>query len=115
MSFPLPSGRTLSFAAYSGRGHIGELVIVAKDGQWQDNVRPDGNGNDIDYPALEWLAEQPHPRIWVTDGGVVAGVYGDGATASEICKDFAEVNRINIVESVEEAAEVFHGKRALYR
>jgi hypothetical protein len=104
----------VAIAAYSGRGHKGELVIIAKDGTWQDQVRPDGGGNDVDYPALEWLAEQPEPRIWVTDGGVIP-ISGSYVDASEQCIEFARKNKINIVENVEEAREVFLGQRALYR
>jgi len=36
-------------------------------------VPPCGGGNIVDGPALEWLAAQAEPRIWISDG-VVTGV-----------------------------------------
>jgi hypothetical protein len=27
-------------------------------------------GNVVDLPALEWLARQPQPRVWLSDGAV---------------------------------------------
>jgi hypothetical protein len=59
-------------AIYSGRGAVGELRIVA----WGDrraraeHLEPYGIGNVIDVPALRWLARQPTPRLWISDGGV---------------------------------------------
>jgi hypothetical protein len=59
-------------AIYSGGGAVGELRIVA----WGDrraraeHLEPYGIGNIIDVPALRWLARQPTPRLWVSDGGV---------------------------------------------
>jgi hypothetical protein len=36
---------------------------------WLENLRL-GRGNVIDGPALRWLASQPGPRIWISDGRV---------------------------------------------
>jgi len=104
----------VAIGAYSGSRYEGELVIVAKDGKWQNTQRPKGGGNDVDGPALEWLAEQPEPRIWVTDGAVVP-IEGDPLEAAEQCIAFARKYKINVVPNVEAAREVFEGNRALYR
>jgi hypothetical protein len=63
-------------ALYSGRGSKGVLRVVAKDGRMIAPdlvVPPCGGGNIVDGPALEWLASQAEPRIWISDG-VVTGV-----------------------------------------
>lgn len=68
-------------AAYAGRGKEGLLAIVAKDGRMATEgdinralMLVDGgarlHGNIVDGPALQWLAKQPAPRIWISDGHV---------------------------------------------
>ena len=60
-------------AVYSGHADKGVLRIVAKDGRM---VAPDlvtspcGLGNIVDGPALDWLAKQAEPRIWISDACV---------------------------------------------
>ncbi len=59
-------------AIYSGRAAVGELRIVARNGRrvGVDGLTPFGPANVVDLPALEWLAKQPAPRIWISDGRV---------------------------------------------
>jgi hypothetical protein len=59
-------------ATYGGCGDWGELRIVAEKGRYCsiDDLTPQLGGNGIDGPALEWLAKQPGPHYWVSDGGV---------------------------------------------
>ena len=105
-------------AAYSGMYQGGELKIVAQDGKCADmknsTNRPEGGNNVVDFPAIQWLAAQPKPRIWVTDGGVIP-TSGDWTEAFDQCMEFAMANNINVVLTAEEAAEVFEGKREIYR
>ena len=102
-------------AAYSAQmPRDGEIMLIAKDGKYAAGSRPKGNGNYIDMPAIEWLATQPEPRIWVTDGYVVP-VGGYNEQAATECIEFAIANKINVVRTGAEAAEVFQGKRAIYR
>lgn len=56
-------------AGYWGRGGTGVLRILASGGRMvsESNLRPTGHGNEIDGPALAWLARQRAPRIWVCD------------------------------------------------
>lgn len=110
----------VTVAAYSARYSMsGELVILGQDGKFADvtadpTARPDGSNNLVDYPALQWLAEQPKPRIWVSDtqitleGGSLREAY---MQVYEICRD----KQINIVPDVEAARAVFEGKREIYR
>lgn len=60
-------------AIYAGRGASGTLSIVAARGRMassSDIGATLGRGNVVDGPALRWLAQQPEPRIWISDGQV---------------------------------------------
>jgi hypothetical protein len=69
-------------AVYAGKRTSGRLVIVADKGRMatSDAIakamrNADGEimyGNVVDGPALRWLARQPGPRTWVSDG-IVTG------------------------------------------
>jgi hypothetical protein len=68
-AFPLAT-----VAVYGGRGSSGRLSLVAYRGRmvaekWLDTLRF-GRGNVIDGPCLRWLARQPGPRVWISDGHV---------------------------------------------
>lgn len=62
----------VTVATYAGYDTRGELWIVAKKGKRasKHNIMPDGGGNVVDGPCLDWLAKQRKPRIWISDGGV---------------------------------------------
>lgn len=84
---------TVVVAAYSGRGHIGFLRVLAQKGMRvadKDLYIQDAGGNIVDGPSLRWLAEQTEPRIWVSDG-MVTGV--DDRFAANLLKDAAKVCR----------------------
>lgn len=103
---------------YAGRGGAGILRIVAKDGKRvedpQDLKIPMG-GNQIDKPALEWLASQVEPRIWVSDGQVVSVSHGYTREAVQDCLTVVIKNKINRAETATEAYEMLTGKKELYR
>jgi hypothetical protein len=66
----------VTVAVYCGSGSGGVLRIVCHRGHIALNPRdyhPELGGNIIDGPALDWLATQESPRIWVSDG-LVTGV-----------------------------------------
>jgi len=74
--------------------------------------------NTIDKPALEWLAQQPLPRIWVSDGQVIDSYKGLGHFCIATWKDCEKVmiaNQINRVEAPEEARKALEGKKTLWR
>lgn len=70
-------------ATYCGNHHSlgtdepwGELRIVARDGKRADErdlTEHRFGENMVDGPALRWLAAQPGPRFWVSDG-IVTGI-----------------------------------------
>jgi hypothetical protein len=81
-------------AVYSADRDKGILRILARDGKrvtgdWVK--RPSGSCNVIDGPALDWLARQPEPRFWLSDG-LVTGVgdasgTGNAQYAQTVCQD----------------------------
>lgn len=80
-------------AIYSGRDDHGELRIVVRDGYHAsvDQLTRFGTGNIVDLPALQWLATQRGPRIWISDGGVTGcnDIFGQGIewTCHKICRE----------------------------
>ncbi len=100
-------------ACYSGDGPAGELIVLAKDGRavHEDDIPYTKGGNVIDYPALQWLAKQGGPRIWVSDGWAT-GV-GDRYTSEGDlqCKMFIRRKSIRRVESTAAAIEFFRQRR----
>jgi hypothetical protein len=100
----IEAGGYATVAIYSGKGREGELVIVAKDAHRakKDDLKSMGIGNIIDEHALNWLAAQAAPRIWISDGGVT-GV-GDRLTIgiTNKCKLIASTNQIHRSDSVTE-------------
>ena len=100
-------------AIYSGKGSRGELRIVARGGRRAAarHLEPFGRGNIVDVPALEWLARQRGPRVWITDGGVT-GVGDSSAPAiRRRCKLLVTRARVVQVEDVERAVRALGGRR----
>ena len=104
--------------AYAGWASGGELVIVAEDGRYANmedrSNHPRGGGNIVDLPALEWLASQSKPRIWVSDTYVVPQVGSYEESLAE-CLDIVRDYDINICYTVEEAGQVFRGEKEIHR
>jgi len=107
------AGGAAVVAIYSGREDVGELRIVAR-GAFRapsEALKPFGSGNIVDLPALEWLAKQPEPRLWVSDG-CVTGTGDEGCEkVLEACLDVAKRARI---ERVEDAGEAVEAIKAMY-
>lgn len=88
-------------AMYSGSDNRGDVTIVARRGKVaseRDMARAQarsGGGNVIDGPALRWLAGQPGPRVWVSDGYVTGT--RDRFARNLIAEAFAIVARAGIV------------------
>jgi hypothetical protein len=93
-------------AVYSANNTEGVLRILAKEGSRvcpEDVKRPSGNCNVIDGPALDWLAKQPGPRLWLCDGQVT-GVGDRAGTENtryteQVCRQ-AEITRLENVAAV---------------
>jgi hypothetical protein len=73
-------------AGYCGDGHEGWLTIFAKDGRIcrEYDLERMAGGNDVDGPALRWLLKNEAPRVWISDGHVIAPK-GDNRMAGREC------------------------------
>lgn len=69
-----------------------------------------GSGNLVDGPALDWLAKQPEPRFWVSDGYVI-GSNGSGKAHLNYCARVCKKNRIVRLADIPTAIERFTGKK----
>ena len=107
----------LIVAAYAGSRMEGRLKILAEGGKRvaASELKVGYGGNEVDLPALEWLAKQPAPRIWVSDGQVVSPTHGFTPQVALVCYKFAAANKINRAEDVEEARLMLTGKKEVYR
>jgi hypothetical protein len=100
---------------YAGARNVGWLKIVARDGRRiskDDRIGIPAGNNLVDLPALQWLADQPWPRIWISDGQVVALNYGFHAIPRAQCDAFCEMAGIVRVEDAEAAQAYITGKLA---
>lgn len=76
----------VTVATYAGRATEGTLKIIAARGRRasEQDCYLDEGGNTVDGPALEWLAGQAEPRVWVSDGLVVGSCQTpDGKPANQ--------------------------------
>jgi len=68
-----------TIAGYSGNGAKNVLRILARDGRMvaPDLIQTGLGGNEIDGPALRWLAKQKGRKVWVSDQGVCSDACSD--------------------------------------
>lgn len=103
---------SIVIATYSGSSDRGTLRIVAKSGRRlskpEISYKTSGSGNIVDGPALQWLAAQPPPRIWVSDGAVtgVGDIPGGGNNleCDRICQR-RDIHRIPSLSKAHQALE----------
>lgn len=109
----LPGSTIASYAGYDhdpSDGAPAELWILADNGKIIDlsnreNLRPwHLGGNGVDMPALQWLAEQPGPRLWISDGQAICPNI-PMRTAKEECYAFAHLAGIERVDNMPQALE----------
>lgn len=81
--------------------------IVADKGRMVAELPKAGQGNGVDFPAVEWAVKHRQrsksPVIWVTDGGVCGPNQSYSAILAMQCIEFCKKNRVVVVEHVEEA------------
>lgn len=99
-------------AIYSGSGEEGELRVVARDGRRAsaDALKPFGHSNVVDLPAIRWLAKQPAPRVWISDGKVTGVNDRPSDSISRACRELCRRFDIRRVTTAEEAARVLEGR-----
>jgi len=100
-------------AVYSGSEDRGTLRIVAEGSRRAaaEHLKTPGRDNIVDLPALEWLARQPQPRVWVTDGGVTGIGDRPSSVLSARCGALRRRARIQRVAKLDQAAALL-GTRA---
>jgi hypothetical protein len=65
-----PFGTIAYYAGHDNGSGAGQLFVYARNGRRAlEIVEPDSRGNQVDGPAMDWLMQQPKPRIMVTDRG----------------------------------------------
>lgn len=113
-SGPCVGGEANAYPEGTHNDQWGGLRIVAKNGRAiSENVEiendPDNpgvyryqSGNHVDGPALDWLAQQKGPKIWVSDGQVV-GLTGQEPSLLQYCANVCRKNKILRVDSLREA------------
>tara|TARA_R100000808_G_C2149987_1_gene158552 strand:- start:83 stop:2299 length:2217 start_codon:yes stop_codon:yes gene_type:complete len=114
----LPASTVAMYSGSSKKGRArggadGELVVLAKD-QKQIAELPNALGeNIIDLPALQWLAKQQTPRIWVSDEGItqLSGRSGHRQEAvvtregQKECDDLVKRAKIIVLSDIDDVKE----------
>jgi len=82
----LPASNIAGYVGYNTKidGYDGMIKIIAKDGRIDTHAIRDleeYGANSVDLDGLKWLAQQPEPRIWVSDQQVV-GVDNNGTAVN---------------------------------
>jgi hypothetical protein len=107
------TGQGMRVAIYSGQGSEGELRIVAEGGRRAEGeeLARFGSGNVVDLPALRWLARQPRPRLWISDGKVTG--IGDQSSPKirELARAICRRAGIRRVDGILEAAKLLGPRR----
>jgi hypothetical protein len=98
-------------AVYTDRGdsNMTNLWVVAHKGKMVNELPSVGQGNGVDFPAIEWGVKQKQtsrsPIVWVTDGGVCGKNGNFEAVLAMQCINFCKKNNIIVVPHVDEAVE----------
>lgn len=86
--------------------------ILADKGRMVDDFPEMGQGNGVDFPALEYAVKRRQhssaPVIWVTDGGVCGPSQGFSDILANQCSQFCIEKRIITAEEVHEAIDILH-------
>jgi hypothetical protein len=79
--------------------------ILADKGRMVDEMPEMGQGNGVDFPALEWAVKRRQhstaPVIWMTDGGVCGPHQGFSELLANQCTAFCLEKKIHLTEDAE--------------
>jgi hypothetical protein len=79
--------------------------ILADKGRMVDEMPDMGQGNGVDFPALEWAVKRRQhstaPVIWMTDGGVCGPNQGFSELLANQCTAFCLEKKIHLTEDAE--------------
>jgi len=104
-----PASIVAGYSSKPGGPHAGVLGVMAENGSAFDTSDREeyfGGGNVVDGPALDWLAQQAGPKVWVSDGGVTG--IGDHQTHELILDAAVKVKEMGAIQvgSLTEAVEL---------
>lgn len=80
----------------------GWLIILAANGRYTSDPQAIGSGNGVDGPALEWLARQRGPKVWICDGMVTGVKDARHPLLTLECRNKCAENNILYVSSLRE-------------
>ena len=114
----LPAANIAGYVGYHDKidGYEGMIRLIAKDGRIDTSAfeaLESYGANSVDLDGLKWLAEQPEPRIWISDQQVI-GVNANGNATNLSLEKRQEISRymkrhniipIRIVEHVKKLAK----------
>lgn len=115
----LPAANIAGYVGYNQKidGYDGMIKIIAKDGRCDFNAIDDlqnYGANSVDLDGLKWLAEQPEPRIWISDQQVIGVNEETGSNANLNQAKRNEISRfmkrhniipIRVIEDVKKLAK----------
>lgn len=86
--------------------------ILADKGRMVDEMPEMGQGNGVDFPALEWAVKHRQhstaPVIWMTDGGVCGPNQGFSQTLANQCTAFCLEKKVHLTEDAEATIALLH-------
>ena len=105
--------KTIAFythTTHTPNGYRGHLFIYAEGGYRTNAIdrRLVDGGNDVDFPALNWLLEQEGEKTLISDLEFCGGEGAEDDMALELVKNHEE---IKVIESLDEADEYYKVER----
>lgn len=102
------------YAGQAGDPEGGRLIIVAKDGFVAGNIKDlasrTGEANACDGPALQWLAQQPARRVWVSDGVVTNWLDQPRGVLRQEVIELCKHHSIERMKTLEEVKDLYARK-----
>ena len=86
--------------------------ILADKGRMVDEMPEMGQGNGVDFPALEWAVKHRQhstaPVIWMTDGGVCGPNQGFSQTLANQCTAYCLEKKVHLTHDAEATIALLH-------
>ena len=102
-------GATVIAYSMLGEGQPNAWVLADRGRMVEEMPSGIGNGNGVDFPAIEWAVnhrQRPKsPVIWVTDGGVCGPHQGFNNILANQCIEFCKKKNITVLPTVEYAIQ----------
>jgi len=101
----LPASWIAGYVGYHGKhdGYDGDIRIIADNGSMSKDAIEKLNqygANSVDLEALKLLAEQPEPRIWVSDQQVIGVDEHTGRSITLSTKRVLEIERFMLKNNI---------------